>query len=87
MPNAIEKWDSLTVGHALLGLRSGTAGSVRHQVHDGDTIKVRACGNLGIRFLGVDAAETSFIFPGEGFVSLYNQKWDNYLSGTHFRYI
>ena len=83
MPNAIEKWDSLTVGHALFGLRGGTAGSVRHQVHDGDTIKVRALGNMGIRLLGVDAPETSFIFPGDGFVPLYNPKWEIYLSDVH----
>jgi len=59
------------------------AGSVRHQVHDGDTIKMRARGNLGIRFPGVDVPETSFMFPGEGFAPLYNPKWDNYLSDVH----
>ena len=58
MPKAIEKRPSgLTVGHAALGLQGGVPGSIRQQVHDGDTINVRAIGNFGVRFLGVDAPE------------------------------
>ncbi len=82
MAKAIEQLRSgLTVGHAALGYRSGVAGSVRQQVHDGDTINVRAVGNFGIRFLGVDAPEISFQLPGEErFTSLANAKWEAFLS-------
>jgi hypothetical protein len=82
MAKAIEQLASgLTVGHATLGFRSGVAGSVRQQVHDGDTINVRAIGNFGVRFLGVDAPEISFILPGERrFTGLSNVKWQEFLT-------
>ena len=82
MPKAIEQLKSgLIVGHAGLGFRGGVTGSVRQQVHDGDTINVRALGNFGVRFLGVDAPEISFKLPGEGgFTGLSNIKWEKYLS-------
>jgi len=81
MPKAIEQISGLTVGHAALGLRSGVAGTVRHQVHDGDTINVRAVGNLGIRFLGADAPEISFQLPGETkFTGLSDRRWEEFLS-------
>jgi endonuclease YncB( thermonuclease family) len=71
----------MTVGHAALGFRGGVAGSVRQQVHDGDTVNVRAVGNFGVRFLGVDAPEISFTLPTEGiFRSLADPKWDAYLT-------
>lgn len=82
MAKAIEQFKSgLIVGHAGLGFRDGVTGSVRQQVHDGDTINVRAIGNFGVRFLGVDAPEISFRLPGEeGFTGLSDIKWERYLS-------
>ena len=82
MTKAIEQLSSgLIVGHAGLGFRDGVTGSVRQQVHDGDTINVRAVGNFGVRFLGVDAPEISFKLPGEGgFTGLSNMKLEKYLS-------
>jgi endonuclease YncB( thermonuclease family) len=82
MAKAIEQLKSgLVVGHAGLGFRDGVIGSVRQQVHDGDTINVRALGNFGVRFLGIDAPEISFKLPGEGgFTGLSNIKWERYLS-------
>jgi endonuclease YncB( thermonuclease family) len=82
MGKAIEQLKSgLVVGHAGLGFRDGVTGSVRQQVHDGDTINVRALGNFGVRFLGIDAPEISFKLPGEeGFTGLSNIKWERYLS-------
>ncbi len=82
MTKAIEQLKSgLTVGHTALGFRDGVVGSVRQQVHDGDTINVRAIGNFGIRFLGVDAPEISFTLPGESkFIGLANSKWEEFLS-------
>lgn len=82
MGKAIEQLKSgLIAGHAGLGFRGGVTGSVRQQVHDGDTINVRAIGNFGVRFLGVDAPEISFRLPGErGFTGLSNLKWERYLS-------
>lgn len=83
MPKAIEQLASgLTIGHAGLGLRDGVPGSVRQEVHDGDTISVRALGGFGVRFLGVDAPEISFTLPGGGdrFVGLGEQAWADYLA-------
>lgn len=51
MSKAIEILNSgLKVGHLALGLRSNLQGTVREQVHDGDTINSSALGNLGTRF-------------------------------------
>lgn len=82
MSKAIEQLKSgITVGYAALGLRGGVSGSVRQEVHDGDTINVRAVGNFGIRFLGIDAPEISFTLPGESkFTPLSNNKWETFLS-------
>ena len=81
MAKAIEQTKSLTVGHFGLGLWGSTPGSPRQQVHDGDTINVRALGNFGIRFLGIDAPEISFTLPGtQTFVALSDARWEDYLS-------
>ena len=67
MAKAIEQLPSgITVGHVGLGYRSGVAGSVRQQVHDGDTIVVRAIGSLGVRFPGRTARKSASPFPGTG---------------------
>ena len=53
MSKAIEELKSgLKVGHVALGLYGKSQGTVKQEVHDGDTITVRAEGNFGIRFLG-----------------------------------
>jgi endonuclease YncB( thermonuclease family) len=86
VPKAVErvkigKGLELTVGHAALGFRGGVTGSVRQQIHDGDTVNVRAVGNFGVRLLGVDAPEISFTLPTENvFRSLADPKWDAYLA-------
>ncbi len=81
MAKAVEQIKGLTVGHAALGFRGGVAGSVRQQVHDGDTINVRTVGNFGVRFLGVDAPEISFTLPGETrFRGLADPAWQDYLA-------
>lgn len=81
MSKAIEQLKSLTVGHVSLGLHGGSVGTVKQQVHDGDTINVKAIGNFGVRFLGVDAPEISFTLPGDnGFTGLNNPKWEEFLS-------
>jgi endonuclease YncB( thermonuclease family) len=85
MAKAIEQFDSgLIVGHVGLGQHGTTIGSVRQQVHDGDTITVRAIGNFGIRFLGVDAPEISFTLPGSNsFTSLGNTKWEAFFANWY----
>lgn len=71
----------LTVGHAALGLYGDGIGSVRQQVHDGDTVNVRATGNFGVRLLGVDAPEISFTLPSEDrFAQLSDKRWEGFLS-------
>lgn len=78
MAKAIKRLKSgLTVGYAALGFRGGVPGSIRQEVHDGDTINVRAIGNFGIRFLGIDAPEISFMLPGKStFTGLSNTRWE-----------
>lgn len=82
MVDAIETLESgLRVGYAGLGYRGEVAGSVRQEVHDGDTIKGKPIGNLSIRFLGADTPEISFQFPGrKEFIGLSNQLWTDFLS-------
>jgi hypothetical protein len=82
MAKAIEQLNSgLTVGHVGLGYHGNVIGSVRQQVHDGDTISVRAIGDFGIRFLGVDAPEISFTLPGSSaFTSLESDKWEAFFA-------
>ncbi len=81
MATAIEKLGYLTVGHVKLGKHGANTGSVKLQVHDGDTISVEALGNFGIRFLGIDAPEVSFTLPGKtSFTPIDNPKWETFLS-------
>ena len=82
MAKAIEQLKSgLTIGNFGLGMHGNDVGSVKHQVHDGDTVFVRAFGNFGIRFLGIDTPEISFTLPGNGnFISISDQRWADFLT-------
>jgi hypothetical protein len=83
MANAIEQLKSgLVVGHAMLGRRGQQRGSVAQQVHDGDTVTTEATGNLGVRFLGVDAPEVSVPLPGTRlpFIDLEDERWERVLA-------
>ena len=83
MAKAIEQLaaSGWTIGHAALGVHGSITGSVKQQVHDGDTIIVEALGNLGVRFLGVDAPEISFTLPhGRSFITLSDARWEEFLS-------
>jgi hypothetical protein len=63
-----------------LALRGKTASSPRAAVHDGDTVSVRALGNLSVRVLGVDAPESSFPLPGDdAFVAIADERWARFL--------
>jgi endonuclease YncB( thermonuclease family) len=81
MAKAIEALGSgLKVGHAALGAHGDVQGSVRQQTYDGDTVIVVADGNLGLRFLGVDAPEVSFPLPGStAFISIADPRWADFL--------
>lgn len=82
MAKAIEQLRSgLIAARALLGRYGAGRGSVRQGVHDGDTLTVEADGNLGVRFLGVDAPEISFTLPNSStFVNIGNENWSRFLS-------
>ncbi len=82
MASAIEQLPSgLTIGHAQLGMHGAQQGTINQQVHDGDTVTTLLDGNLGIRFLGVDAPEVSFTLPGhEGFMPISNPAWEPFLT-------
>jgi hypothetical protein len=80
-----------TVGLAFLGRHGEGRGSIGQQVHDGDTAIVEAAGNLGVRFLGVDAPEISFTLPetavqavdrraGVQFVPIKDSRWEEFLA-------
>jgi endonuclease YncB( thermonuclease family) len=71
----------LKMGAAKLGFHGDKIGSIKQNVHDGDTANVHLDRNLGVRFLGIDTPEISFEFPGSGtFVALSNPKWDELFS-------
>lgn len=81
MSKTIEQINGMTVGHMALGLHGNKPGSVRQQVHDGDTITVRADGNFGVRFLACDTAEISFTLPGKTtFTGIDSPDWEAFLS-------
>lgn len=82
MAKAIKQLNSgLIIGHAGFGQHGTGVGSVRQQVHDGDTVIVQAIGNFGVRFLGVDAPEISFNLPGSrAFTGLGNSAWETFFA-------
>jgi hypothetical protein len=82
MSKSIEQLQSgLIVGHFGLGMHGNAVGSVKQQVHDGDTVFVRAIGNFGVRFLGIDTPEISFTLPDStNFISISDQRWKDFLS-------
>jgi endonuclease YncB( thermonuclease family) len=83
MAMAIDQTESgLTYGRFGLGIHGAGPGSVPLQVHDGDTVNVRAIGNLSIRFLGIDTPEVTFGLPDRPtvFLSIRHAKWEQFLS-------
>ena len=71
------------MGHVGLGMFGGRVGTVKRQTYDGDTVTVtvRALGNFGIRFLGIDTPEKKIPLPGEEtFTSLSDPRWEMYLA-------
>lgn len=92
MANGIRKTnDGFTIGFARLGRRGLEPGTPDQQVHDGDTASVELAGNLGVRFLSVDAPETSFTLPaqaleavdrrpGHDFIPISDPAWEQFLS-------
>jgi endonuclease YncB( thermonuclease family) len=71
----------LTYGLFGLGIHGSGTGSVPQQVHDGDTVNVRALGNFAIRFLGIDTPEVSFTLPGSNqFRSINDPAWETFLT-------
>ena len=70
-----------TVGVFGLGARGDGIGSVAQQTSDGDTVNVRALGNFGVRFLGIDTPESSFRLPGSAaFSSTGSEGWQEFLN-------
>jgi endonuclease YncB( thermonuclease family) len=82
MAMAIDQTQSgLTFGRFGLGLHGASPGTVAQQVHDGDTVNVRAIGNLSVRFLGIDTPEVSFTLPGSNqFLPIDNPAWAAFLA-------
>lgn len=84
MPNAIrtDSKNNRTTGFSKPGLYSGQPGSPQQQVHDGDTLSVQLDGNVGVRLLGIDTPEISFLFPAPNtsFIELQDPRWAEFLS-------
>jgi endonuclease YncB( thermonuclease family) len=73
--------EGLTYGIFGLGAHGDGIGSILQKVHDGDTVHLRAIGNLAIRFLGIDTPEVSFTLPGSNqFLSIKNPAWEAFLT-------
>ncbi|MCC7244293.1 MAG: hypothetical protein IT269_01325, partial [Saprospiraceae bacterium] len=75
------------LGQGMLGMHGGATGSVKQNVHDGDTVAVRLVHDLSFRFFGMDSPEVSFEFPGTGgkFVSIGNERWDHFFTSGQWR--
>ena len=92
MVNSKSLWVSparFKMGQAKMGLHGSGFGSVKQNVHDGDTVNVSFFKNLGVRFLGMDTPEISFQLPGnDDFIHLSKPAWtefsplDNGASGS-----
>ena len=82
MAKAIESILDKVTGHFGLGASANGVVDTPHKaVHDGDTFSVRAVGNFGLRFLGIDTPEISFQLPGKKpFTSIENADWERFLS-------
>ena len=71
---------NLTTGFVRLGHLTGGPAPAAKMIHDGDTIAVRAAGNLSIRLLGIDTPEVSFSVGGRSFVPLSDPLWERFLT-------
>ena len=65
MAKALESIQDKVTGHFGLGANAQGIDTPHKAVHDGDTFAVRALGNFGLRFLGIDTPEISFRLPGK----------------------
>ncbi len=69
-------------GRTRFATRANRMASPAEATHDGDTISVSSPDNFGVRFLGIDTAEISYLFPGgKGFRSLKNELWTEFFTG------
>ena len=81
MAKALESIQDKVTGHFGLGANAQGIDTPHKAVHDGDTFAVRALGNFGLRFLGIDTPEISFRLPGKtAFTSIGNADWERFLS-------
>jgi len=72
----------ITIGTAGLGAARGDkVGTVKQNVHDGDTVFVRALANVSIRFLAIDSAELTYSLPGTNtFKNTDDPAWKAFLT-------
>lgn len=89
MANSKSLWVSpsrFKMGQAKLGWHGAGFGSVKQNVHDGDTVNVSFFKNLGVRFLGMDTPEISFQLPGDdAFVALSQPAWTQFFASGEWR--
>lgn len=82
MQKAIESNHCGTVGHMGLGTYGCKISSFKHRIHGGDTVLVRAFGNMSVRMLGIDTPEVSFRLPSGKNTStpIATPEWEAFLS-------
>lgn len=80
MARAIRELGDLFIARARLGRQGARRGSPLEEITDGDTLNVELEGDLGVRLLGVDAAERSYRLPGGGFAKLDDERWEAFLA-------
>jgi endonuclease YncB( thermonuclease family) len=81
MAKAIEQKDDKLMGHFGFADRNGAIDGPHEAAHDGDTFTVRALGNFGLRFLGIDTPEVSFRLPEKkDFTPIQESAWEAFLT-------
>jgi endonuclease YncB( thermonuclease family) len=76
---AITVADEFKIGQFQFGMSGNTHGSVKQQVHDGDTVGLSTGLNFSTRLLGVDAPEVSFtIRTKDNFIDIGHDRWKKF---------
>lgn len=88
----LDKNDKI-IGHFGFAYKNDVISDINSIAHDGDTINVRAIGNLTVRLLGIDTPELSFRLPNNGntFIPINDPRWieffkDPFLNADDLKY-
>src|SRR5215211_2624903 len=83
---ALEVKGVFTMGHFKFGMRNNAHGTLKQEVHDGDTVGQSTALNFSTRFLGIDAPEVSFtIRTANTFVPIGHEKWNAFWTSGEWK--